>query len=145
MAEPQQEYERPSDATEFFSQLGDMTDADAIANSQRLDTLEAWAPTEWMRVKDLDGAMKITAFAFESLKETEDRDSLRQASRRLMGEEHRGELRRTRAVLLKAVFEATEVHLRTRIQHAMTTGWKSAGKQHRLHEPPRWEECTARY
>ena len=42
-------------------------------------------------------------------------------------------------------FEATEVHLRTRIQYAMTTGWKSAGKQHRLREPPRWEECTVRY
>ena len=46
MAEPQQEHERPSDATEFFSQLGDMADADAIAsNSQRLNTLAAWAPT----------------------------------------------------------------------------------------------------
>ena len=53
-----------------------MEDADAIANSQRPNTLAAWEPTEWMRVKELDGAMKITAFAFETLQETEDQGSL---------------------------------------------------------------------
>ena len=90
MAEPQQEHQRPADATEFFSQLGDMEDAGAIANSQRLNTLAAWAPTEWMKVKDLDGAMKITAFAFENLEEPEDRDSLRRASKQLMNEERGG-------------------------------------------------------
>ena len=78
----EQDVQRPADATEFFSQLGDMQDADAIANSQRLNTLAAWAPTEWMRVDNLDGAMKITAFAFETLEETEDRDSLRAAAKR---------------------------------------------------------------
>ena len=62
-----------------------MADADAIANSQRLNTLAAWAPTEWMRVEDLDGAMKITAFAFETLEEQEDRDSLQRTASRLIG------------------------------------------------------------
>ena len=60
MAE-EQDVQRPADATEFFSQLGDMQDADAIANSQRLNTLAAWAPTEWMRVDDLDGAPRVAA------------------------------------------------------------------------------------
>ena len=45
MAE-QPQPQRPTDAAEFFSQLGDMGDAEAIANSQRLNTLAAWAPTE---------------------------------------------------------------------------------------------------
>ena len=48
--------EPPRDATEFFSQVGDMGDAELVGAAQHVNTMAAWRDTRWNAIEDLNGA-----------------------------------------------------------------------------------------
>ena len=62
----------PRNATEFFSQVGEMGDAELVGAAQHVNTMAAWRDTCWIAIEDLNGAMHITAYAFEVLEEQQD-------------------------------------------------------------------------
>ena len=64
--------------------------APVVEAAQHVNTMAAWRDTCWIAIEDLNGAMHITAYAFEVPEEQQDREELKMIARDL-GEANGGD------------------------------------------------------